>query len=553
MIRSVRSSGVFVAAVLAASAVLGAGPSAPSAAKVLATVNGEPITLGAVDAARSARATPDDPFRVLDRLIGVELVVQEGRRMGLQDSLEVSDQLGIFERDTLRDGLFARVLENVKADPKVTEKLAATMNTEVSIRSALFPRREDAASLRERALKGADFDAAAAEVTGAEKGKLDPGKGFIRLADLRPEVQDAVATLSAGQVSAVYAIDGQFAVTRLVDRRALPNPHARAEAEAEGLKRAQLVAMASYVDGLSKKYAKVNESLVAAVDFDAKEPGFDSYLSDARAAVTIEGDPPITVADLADATRKRLFHGAGRAADRGRLNRKKIEILDDLITKRVVMKEARRLGLDKKPEYVALRDEVQRELIFGMFVGKVIEQSVKVSGEDIRKYYEGHKAEFTQPEMVRLEALAFESRKAADEGLVKLRSGADLAWMRGNAPGRLAPEAVPEGLRFPSMPLVVAQLPDDVRQALQGATSGDYRVFATPAGPAAVLHVRDRIVGAPRRLAEVEDSIRRTVAGEKRQSAFDEYVLTLRKASEVRILITADELRKLPQPPKAAS
>jgi parvulin-like peptidyl-prolyl isomerase len=529
------------------------GTAAPATETIVATVNGEPITLATVEAARDASPAVEDPFRVLDRMINVELVVQEGLRMGLQDSLEVTDQLGIFERDTLRDGVFARRLQSVKADPKETERLLTAMTTQVRLRSALFPLKADAERLRDRAARGDDFDAAAAEIASGGKGKVDPGASFIAVAELLPEVQAAIAPLAPGQTSAVYPVQKDFAVTRLVERRNVSDPEGRQRAEDEVVRRKQLEILAVYAEELNKKYARVDAKLEASLDFDAPDPGFDAYLKDTRPLVAIQGEAPITVGDLADAVRKRLFHGSGRAAEKGRLDRKRVEVLDDLISKRVVLKEARRLGLDKTPEYVAVRDRAERELVFGAFVAKVIEPEVKVRDEDVRRYHKDHPQEFTAPDMVRLDALPFHGRREAEEALAKLRSGADLAWMRTNAPGRLEGEAVPEGLRIPSTPLIAADLPAGLRQSLAGAVTGEYRVHATPEGPAAVVYVRERIEAAVRPVEDVDASIRGKLRGEKRQRAFEDYALELRKASEVRILVTADELRTLLAPAKPSS
>lgn len=513
---------------------------------VLATVNGEPVPLSRLrPGGGESSPAPDDPMKLLDRLIHVELVVQEGYRMGLEETLEVRDQLGIFERDTLRDGLFASRVGAVKAGPKEVDAMARDMTTEVRLRSAVFKAKADADRLVARASGGGDFDAAAAEIAADGRGNVDPGEGFIKASELLPEVRAAVLPLSPGRVSPVYRIGAQYAVTRLVERRSAPDPDARAKAEVEVLRRAQIAAITSYVTELKTKYAKADEALVRSIDFNAERPGFDSYLADRRPLVTISGEEPITVADLADAVRKRLFHGADRAAEMGRLDRKKDEVLDDLIGKRVVMKEARARGLDKKPEYLALREEVERELVFGAFVAKVIEPEVKVTDAEIGKYYDAHRADFTAPDMARLESLAFGNRKDAEAALAKLRSGAELAWMRANAPGRLDPATHPELLRFPAAPVTLGDLPDELRKALAEAQSNEYRLYGASDGSTHVILVREVLKGRTLPLESAEGRIRAHLTAEKRQKTFDEYAAKLRKASDVKVLVTSDELKRL--------
>jgi peptidyl-prolyl cis-trans isomerase C len=532
---------VVCASILSAAAAAAGRSSDP----VLATVNGEPVTLSRVRGGMGDAPSAGEAGKALDRMIGVELATQEGYRMGLEHTLEVRDQMGIIERDTLRDGLFAGRVGGLKPDPNQVESMAKAMTVEVRIRSAMFNAEADAGRLADRAAHGDDFDAAAKEIAANGKGSVDPGEGFIRMSDLLPAVQAAIAPLTPGRVSAVYKIGEKFAVSRLVERRPAPDPDARAKAEAEMFRRMQADAIAKYAEELKKKYARVNESLYATLDFQADKPGFESYLKDERTLVTIAGAEPITVHVLADAVRKRLFHGAGRAAEKNRLNRKRDEVLEDLIAKRVVMREAIAQGLDKKPEYLALRAEEERKLVFGAFVAKVIEPDVKVTDAEIGKYYEAHRTDLTGPDMARLESIAFGSRKEAEAALAKLRAGADPVWMRTNAPGRLDPEANPDLLTFPSAPVTLGDLPADLRQSLTSAASGEYRLYSATGGATYVILVRELLPGQTMPRESASGRIRAKLTGEKRQKAFDDYVATLRKASQVKILVTPAQLDKL--------
>ena len=226
--------------------------------------------------------------------------------------------------------------------------------------------------------------------------------------------------------------------------------------------------------------------------------------------------------------------------------------MEDLITKRVVMREALAQGLDKKPAYVALRAEEERRLVFGAFVAKVIEPEVKVADAEIGKYYETHRKDLTGPDMARLESIAFGSRKDAEAALAKLRAGADLVWLRTNAPGRLDPAANPDLLAFPATPVTMDDLPADFRQALAGAVNGEYRLYSASGGATYVILIRESLPGQTMSAESVEGRIRAKLAGEKRQKAFDDYVATLRKASVVKILVTPEQLEKLVASPSAS-
>jgi parvulin-like peptidyl-prolyl isomerase len=537
---------------LVSASIVHAAVAARPADPVLATVNGDPVPLSKVREGGSAAPRAGEAGKALERMIGVELAIQEGYRMGLEATLEVRDQMGVFERDTLRDGVFAGRVARLKPEPQEIETMAKAMTVEVRIRSAIFDARGDADRLVARAAKGDDFDLAAREIAADGRGSVDPGEGFIRMSELLPPVQAAIGGLAPGRVSAVYAIGDRFAVSRLVERRAAPDPDARAKATEGVLRRMQGEAIAKYVEELKAKYAKVDPKVYATLDFQAAKPGFESYLNDTRTLVTISGGKPIQVHDLVDAVRKRLFHGADRAAEKKRLNRKRDEVLDDLIAKRVVLREARAQGLDRKPEYVALRKERERELVFGAFVTRVIEPEVKVTEAEVKKYYETHRADLTAPDMARLESIAFGSRKDAEAALAKLRAGADLAWMRTSAPGRIDPSEDPDLILFPDRPVILADLPADLRQALARGSKGEYRIYSTAGGATHVILVREIIAGGTTSFQEAEGRIRSTLTGLKRQKVFDDYIATLRQASDVKVLVTPEQLEKLVATPAAS-
>ena len=57
--------------------------------------------------------------------------------------------------------------------------------------------------------------------------------------------------------------------------------------------------------------------------------------------------------------------------------------------------------------------------------------------EQKEAYYETHKAEFTTPEMIRLDVISFTQATAAEQALARLNAGADLGWMREHAEAQI--------------------------------------------------------------------------------------------------------------------
>ncbi len=98
--------------------------------KTVAMINDEPITLdefnlevSSLRASKSAEGKKDGDSELLRRLINTKLIIQEARKIGLDELDEVKNMVDVFSRVTLRELLAERQLKDVKADPKEVEKI----------------------------------------------------------------------------------------------------------------------------------------------------------------------------------------------------------------------------------------------------------------------------------------------------------------------------------------------------------------------------------------------------------------------------------------------
>ncbi len=111
--------------------------------KVVATVSGEAITLDELnrDLAFAPGASKSE---VLGRLINVNLVVQEARRIGLDELPEIKNMVDAFSKLTLREELMERRVEAVKVDEKEAQKLYNESVKEWKISSIMVEKESDA-------------------------------------------------------------------------------------------------------------------------------------------------------------------------------------------------------------------------------------------------------------------------------------------------------------------------------------------------------------------------------------------------------------------------
>lgn len=524
--------------------------------RAVASVNGEPVTLQEFKAemysVHAAVAQPDapiakrDPADLLTRLINTKLIVQEAERIGLADLPEIAKLMGVFERDALRTALFRKYGEAITVpDAATVQRLYREEVKQLKLRSVLLETEALQKDLSARLQAGKPFEAAVAEMVTA--GKLTHGidEQLVKPSALLASIAPDVMKLKIGEVSAPIKLDTKFTLVKLVEIVYPDDPAAREQIERVVLDRQRGTSVENYTASLRRQYTQIDQKLLDSLDFEAAKPGFDKLAADKRVVATIKGEDSVTVADLADNLRKKFFHGVEEAVAKKKINTRKAEMLDDILTRRVVIKEARRLKLDQTEAFRAEKQDERNGLVFGAFVKKVVDPSLKLEEPEVKAYLKAHTKDFSSPEMIRLEYLAFLKRADAEAALVKLRQGADLRWMRTNADGQADPAMAMHVFGASGDMLIVESMPETVRKALTGVRSGDYRFYGETQPPFFALFVKELVPAAPRPYDQVKAAIAKLLIDEKRAKSVEEWAAKLRAASQVKVFANGQQLTEI--------
>jgi parvulin-like peptidyl-prolyl isomerase len=524
----------------------------------LAMVNGEPITLEEFDRslaeihggmADNAIQSRTNPSQLLDRLINAKLVLQEARNIGLEELPEVRNAEKTFGEDTLRGMLYGYHVRNIKKpDRKEVEKRYREAVKEVKIQSLLFDREEAGKRLEDAVRAGGDFDGLARSAldAGEAKGSLE-GK-FVKFESLSPEVAKVVSAMKKGEVSPLIPIGKQFSLLKLEDIRYPEDKAARDQAEKDALQAKKVAALKAYTEGLRKKYVTIDQKLVDSLDYESSEPGFGKLLADDRTLAKVKGEKPVTVADLSNALEKKFFHGADRAAQEKKINRRKDQTLDEILSKRVTIKEAKKQKLERTAYYKTKVEEYRDGVLFGVFVQKVLDPEIKASDEELEAYYNAHMSDYMLPEMTRIDSLVFTGKEDGEEAIEKLRKGADFQWLRENAEGQADASKAESLMDFGGRMLVTSDLPEGVRKAVSGAAAGDYRFYPDPGKAYYVLSIKETVPSKPIPFESVKGEIEKKVFQEKRRKVLRDWEEKLRAASEIKIFATGEKLDRIVYP-----
>ena len=517
-----------------------------SGKKAVATVNDEPITLEefnrAIAASHAARpgaktAGRIDYSKIVNRMINTRLIVLEARNIGLDELPEVKKLEADYSRETLMELLLMGHVKEIKPDEDEVVRIYQETAREWKISSVRFEKEEMAKNFEEKVKAGNNFEETMKK--SLEEGTAEEGEAgqYLKGKDLSPQVAQVVSKMEIGSTSPVVPIGEKgFIILRLEGKR-FP-----AEEDAEAMKRARQQVLSQerakaakdYYQNLRKKYVRMKEELIDGLDYESEEPGFEKLLKDKTVIVEIIGNQPITVGELTEALKQKFFHGMEGAIKSKKVNKRKYEVLEGIVQKRLLLKEALKQGIDKSDEYKYRVKEYEISVIFGAFIEKVINPDIKLDLKELKTHYQENIEKYTFPEMMRIKELVFGKKSDAFSALEKLKKGTDFDWLSSNAEGQV--EEKGKGfLRFEGKLLTVGSFPEDVQKTLSGANPGDFRLYESPEGYFYVLYIYHLLPAEPRPFESVKKDIAKKVFKEKARKAVEAYADQLREYYPVKI------------------
>ncbi len=180
-------------------------------AKVLATVNGQPITeevfqqyMNARQLPAAASASPEERVALLNQLISVELVVQDALDKQLEKQPDVkaaieNQQRNILASAALRKYLSEHPISEQDLKAEYDARVAEIPHKEYHARHILTKTEDEANAIIAQLKKGGDFEKLADEKSLDNSAKNGGDLGWFSTGQMVKEFSDAVAALKKGQ------------------------------------------------------------------------------------------------------------------------------------------------------------------------------------------------------------------------------------------------------------------------------------------------------------------------------------------------------------------
>ena len=224
--------------------------------------------------------------------------------------------------------------------------------------------------------------------------------------------------------------------------------------------------------------------------------------------------------ELAEATRARYEKEGGKRL-----------FLDELITRELLMQEARKLGLDQND---AIRDRAQRyreQLILDELLKDRIKTKIELSNEELDAFYEQHAQELLTPLKVRVSQMLLPNISAAKDLEKQINQGGHFAQFAQRYSIDEKSKAKGGDLGPYRKDLVVPEVDEVVHTLKPGFVSAPIK---TDAGYYLVMvsSLDTEIIQAD---VAVRERLRQELLNEKRRKRFDDVIVDIRAKATIRL------------------
>jgi parvulin-like peptidyl-prolyl isomerase len=516
-----------LALLLAATATSVSGPSAT----VLARVNGEAITVADLQQQFVRRHGGHAKFlagevearKFLDIVVDQRLLVQEAYRLELQDHPEVRPRTAAYSEEKQVEHLLKTEVEQ-KAQPTAEDVKAAweqhtgKLYTVLQIATAT---RAAAEAARARVEGGEDFEKVAREVSIAPSRKVGGRLHSVGWGTFTPEWEGAVFGLAPGQVSPVLETELGFEVVRLESTKDVERPElekARTRIESILRQRRTTERQAALSAELWTKY----HAALSPVDVSLAAVQKTAVESPKTVLATWDGGQ-LTAGEIADDVKVLRPGEAGE--------REWAEQLRAMVNRPLVAKEAKARSYEKVPEVASAVRAREEDLMESVLYAEYVLRDVKVTDDEVRAWYDAHRAELTRPERRRIAQIVVADRDTAAELRQQVTDGAttfeDLARARstdkqtargGGDLGWIEKRAVPEDLKA-----VLALKSGEVSEPL----ASKYGVH--------LFKVTDIQAEQPLSFEEAQADVRKRLLEQEQRATRTTWVKQLRAAADVKV------------------
>jgi peptidyl-prolyl cis-trans isomerase C len=369
---------------------------------------------------------------ILEGIINDQLMILAAHEQGLDEDPAFQEKMKASERNALLELLYRQeIVEKSKPSEKEVRDAYEKMGWELRARHILVSTEEEARTIHEQIINGADFAELAKEHSKDPSNKDTGGDlGYFGWGKMVPAFQNAAYAMEIGDVSAPIQSDFGWHIIKLEDRRTVDRREWEEEKDRierkitsdRSKERAQ-----EYVTGMKDE-----------ADIQIDENGAQALLNNLMAKKAAPDDFTPEQLEMTLVTFKGGSWNIAEFLEEFKtippMYQPRVKDLDDIdalvkniLTGLLLEREARQKGLQNDPEIVEKLRQEKDSALLQTFREKGVPQDTTLTDGEVIAYYNENKDRFSTLEQVHVLEIQLASEEEANAVLQQLRSGADFA------------------------------------------------------------------------------------------------------------------------------
>jgi len=494
---------------------------------ILAVVESEPITEEDLTYSLNVTHRREDLSsasalnlsQYVQKLIDDRLIINEARRMGLDQSPEVQQAIQAY---ILRESVVRLHGEEIVQKVSVTEKDILEYykkNYEIFTLGLIeADTEENAKDLLEKLKRGENF-AELAQKYSTHTSKKDGGEIALNRRYMPPFIEKAVASLKPEEFSDVIKAANKYYIIKLIKRKEAPDEELerlRGSIKPAIMKQKEKERSDEYLKYLRERATiKIDHEILSAISLGTSEET-EKRSKDTRPLAEVNGTV-LTVREFAAMTTP--------------YTRKSNEdILNNWIDRKLVDHEALSRNYENTPELKKMLYSYENQLLKKTFTNKVILPQIVITDNILKDYYSKNKKSFTKPVRFKMQQITLKTMDEARDILNNLKSGADFSWL---AKRRSTDSAASKG--GDGGWVIKAQLPAPVKEIIDTLKLGDISPIIKLDSFYTIVKLQGKTEEEVEEFSKVKDAVYRASFNDQLSNLVEKYVDQLKTDAQVKI------------------
>jgi parvulin-like peptidyl-prolyl isomerase len=505
--------------------------------RVLAVVDGDPITEGDIEYSLTVSHRREDLSSAgdlklsdyVEKLVDDRLIVDEARRSGLDQLPEIKKAIDAF---ILRESVVRLHDEEIVGKVSFTDDEIKDFYREnyeqVTLGLIEVTSEEIAEEIIDQLHQGGDFEEIARTYS-MHISRENGGTVVYRKGMIPTYFMEAITLLQPGEFSDTINAMNKYYIVKFFGKEEAPwgEEFDKLKGRIENAIRQQKEKERSdeYLEYLRQKAnIKINKDLLAEIQLDGGTGEREKWAEDTRPLVEID----TTTRTAGD------FVRIARPSTR----RTKEDILKIWIDRTLVDLEALSRHYEREPQFKRMVYRYENQLLKNIFIKRVIVPQIDISEEMVKEYYENNQESFTKPDLYNIQQITLKDSDEAQVILENLQNGADFSWW---AKTKSIDSSASKGGNAGW--LQKSALPAPVKEIIDTLQPGDLTPILEVNSNYMIVRLKDKTVGKVKQYDEVRNNAYKARFSKQVQEIYNDYVNTLKSDSE--IVIYDEEIENL--------